>query len=184
MHFCREKRPDGSFVPYLKPNGTFCEYQSPKLENVNRHIESVHEKKLLKCECGVQLKKTSMSRHKNQSCRLRSDLSTLTAPAQEANKTATTTSTGIATTEPSNEIENVQTYEIKVVTYKDGRIELVQDEIIIDDVPYILTPKIDEANNVGVNDDLGDQLPPTPTSLADESMILHEDVLLSVTDSI
>lgn len=42
-----------------------------RFDNLKRHIDETHEKKLKKCECGKYMCSTSIKRHKENSCRLR-----------------------------------------------------------------------------------------------------------------
>lgn len=167
MHFCGKTKPDGSPC-----------YKSEKLENVIRYIKNVHDKELQKCQCGMQMKGSSISRHKKQSCRLRKP--TATAPAI----VRTTTTTTEETPPTNNEVENVKNYQIKMVTYKDGRVELIQDEIKIGNVSFILTARNDEPDNVDVNENnlIMNTMPPTPNSLPDDNTFTYDNDSVLITD--
>lgn len=45
-----------------------CNYETMRVDNLKRHIDTVHQKKREICECGVSLCPTSMKRHKKNHC--------------------------------------------------------------------------------------------------------------------
>lgn len=49
-----------------------CDHKVPRnrTDNFERHMRSVHYNKLVECECGKQMRSTSIARHKKNSCDL------------------------------------------------------------------------------------------------------------------
>lgn len=172
----------------IKENGEPC-YESERYDNVQRHIKNVHNKILITCECGLQLKSSSIDRHKKNICPLRQISTSVEKPAEsevdtnklielaivvddliESETITSTTELETPATEFSNEIDDISTVqiqsEVKIVKYKDGRVELFQNVVQVGNLSlkFCITNDDNVKQSVAVDDVLL-----TPCSLADEN---------------
>lgn len=64
------------YCNFVLENGDRCDknYFTDRPENLSRHISGYHLGEKEKCECGKQMTKSSLIRHKKQSCSLRKNV--------------------------------------------------------------------------------------------------------------
>lgn len=107
-----------------------CTYKSIRLDRVNRHVSTVHNKKKALCECGKLISPSVLSRHKKESCSLR--LNRANFPKKtKANK--------------HDEVKcGVETGTIQckyqIHTSDDGLVTITHDKIMINGIQMTLVP--------------------------------------------
>lgn len=127
-----------------------CDYKAPRdrTDNFERHMQSKHYKNSVECECGAKMRRTSIRRHKNNSCPLRSSLqsssksidinqndSKSSAPENSLKENESTLNEPVELVSiEENKIETT----IRVKTYSNGKVIFTHDEIKLGKYSFVL----------------------------------------------
>lgn len=109
---------------------SFCDHTSARKDNLTRHENEIHRKKLKTCQCGKQFTASSLSRHR-QVCGQKPpsiDLSPF----------------NISTDQVASVIE--QTVKIKLITLKDGTVISLHNDIQVGGYTFTLKAVEPEGN--------------------------------------
>lgn len=104
-----------------------CKYKSFRVDHVKRHINTVHEKKKIVCECGASISPPVLNRHKTTSCPLKK------SDAPKMN---------------DGTVSGQCRFNYKVITSADGMCTITYDDIVINGIKMSLTPVAAAGNGV------------------------------------
>lgn len=111
-----------------------CSFEDSRKENFRRHVEEVHQKIKQACECGKEMTRGALSRHKQFHCPLRKQIKC------KSTEVASKITTELSCSPVVDNVADVKEYTIhttvKILTLKDGTVMLLQNDIRIDDFVF------------------------------------------------
>lgn len=124
---------------YTKVNGKYacnkCNHQSNRYDNLKRHIAEMHLNKKVKCEeCGKELTKSALSRHKRLACKN-------VRKSKSSNQPDITTN---STMQPDSVVSVEQrtiAMNLEIVKLLNGKVIIKSDDIEIDGLLFQLKQK-------------------------------------------